>query len=48
MTDMDYDTLLGHNGFDDESEKLHNVKEVAAFIHTHDCGHIAEADGTPF
>lgn len=47
MTDMIYNTLLGHTGLYDEGEKLHSVKEVADFILTHDCGYIAEADGTP-
>ena len=47
MTDMMYNTLLGHTGLYDEGEKLHSVKEVADFILTHDCGYIAEADGTP-
>ena len=47
MTDMYYDTLLGHTGLYDEGKKLHSMKEVADFIHTHDCGYIAEADGTP-
>ena len=47
MTDMYYDMLLGHTGLYDEGEKLHSVKEVADFILTHDCGYIAEADGTP-
>ncbi len=47
MTDMIYNTLLGHTGLYDEGEKLHSVKEVADFIHIHDCGYIAEADGTP-
>ena len=46
MTDMIYNTLLGHTGLYDEGEKLHSVKEVADFIHIHDCGYIAEADGT--
>ena len=47
MTDMIYNTLLGHTGLYDEGEKLHSVKEVADFILTHNCGYIAEADGTP-
>ena len=44
---MIYEKLLGHTGLYDEGEKLHSVKEVADFILTHDCGYIAEADGTP-
>ena len=44
---MTYNTLLGHTGLYDEGEKLHSVKEVADFIHIHDCGYIAEEDGTP-
>lgn len=47
MTDMTYNTLLGHTGLYDEGEKLHSVKEVADFIFTHNCGYIAEEDGTP-
>ena len=47
MTEMYYDMLLGHTGLYDEGKKLHSMKEVADFIHTHDCGYIAEADGTP-
>lgn len=47
MTDMTYNTLLGHTGLYDEGEKLHSVKEVADFILTHNCGYIAEEDGTP-
>ncbi len=47
MTDMTYNTLLGHTGLYDEGEKLHSVKEVADFIHIHDCGYSAEEDGTP-
>lgn len=47
LTDMIYNTLLGHIGLYDEGEKLHSVKEVADFIHTQHCGYIAEADGTP-
>ena len=47
MTEMNYDMLLGHIGLYDEGKKLHSMKEVADFIHTHDCGYIAEADGTP-
>lgn len=46
MTEMYYDMLLGHIGLYDEGKKLHSMKEVADFIHTHDCGYIAEADGT--
>ena len=45
MTEMYYDMLLGHIGLYDEGKKLHSMKEVADFIHTHDCGYIAEADG---
>ena len=44
---MYYDMLLGHVGLYDEGKKLHSMKEVADFIHTHDCGYIAEAAGTP-
>ena len=44
---MIYNTLLGHTGLYDEDEKLHSVKEVADFILTHNCGYIAEEDGTP-
>ena len=47
MTDMTYNTLLGHTGLYDEGEKLHSVKEVADFLHTQHCGYIAEEDGTP-
>ena len=47
MTDMTYNTLLGHTGLYDDVEKLHSVKEVADFILTHNCGYIAEEDGTP-
>ena len=32
MTDMTYNTLLGHTGLYDEGEKLHSVKEVADFM----------------
>lgn len=46
LTDMIYNTLLGHIGLYDEGEKLHSVNEVADFIHTQHCGYIAEADGT--
>ena len=46
MTEMYYHMLLGHIGLYDEGKKLHSMKEVADFIHTHDCGYIAEADGT--
>lgn len=45
MTEMYYHMLLGHIGLYDEGKKLHSMKEVADFIHTHDCGYIAEADG---
>ena len=44
---MYYDMLLGHIGLYDEGKKLHSVKEVADFILTHNCGYIAEEDGTP-
>ena len=49
MTENYYDVLLGFSDelCDDEGTKLFSVKEVADFIHTHDCGYIAEADGTP-
>ena len=47
MTEMYYHMLLGHIGLYDEGKQLHSMKEVADFIHTHDCGYIAEADGTP-
>ena len=42
---MIYEKLLGHTGLYDEGKKLHSMTEVADFIHTHDCGYIAEADG---
>ena len=44
---MIYEKLLGHTGLYAEGEKLHSVKEVADFILTHNCGYIAEEDGTP-
>ena len=49
MTVNYYNVLLGFSDelCDDEGTKLYSVKEVADFIHTHDCGYIAEADGTP-
>ena len=47
MTDMTYNTLLGHTGLYDEGKQLHSMKEVADFLHTQHCGYIAEEDGTP-
>ena len=48
MTENYYDVLLGFSDeLDDKSTELYSVKEVADFIHTHDCGYIAETDGTP-
>lgn len=36
---MLYDMLFGHIGLYDESIQLNSMKEVADFIHTHDCGY---------
>ena len=44
---MIYNTLLGHTGLYDEGEKLHSVKEVADFIHTHDGGMITTQNDEP-
>ena len=47
ITGIYYGKLLGHIGLYDEGEQLHSMKDAADFIHTDDCGYIAEADGTP-
>ena len=44
---MIYNTLLGHTGLYDEGEKLHSVKEVADFIHTHGGGMITTQNDEP-
>lgn len=41
-----YADLFGSTKSSFEETRLCSVKEVADFIHTHDCGYIAEADGT--
>ena len=48
-TENYYNVLLGFSDelCDYEGTKLYSVKEVADFILTHNCGYIAEEDGTP-